>query len=89
MNIDFHLWIVVSSGSEELGGKVAAGDKPKILVSYEHVIQQATQGDQDAQWSLYQMKPTEENLAWLCRAADQGHVNARNELGELYFSRFR
>jgi TPR repeat protein len=25
------------------------------------------------------------NLAWLCRAADHGQVNARNELGELYF----
>jgi len=45
----------------------------------------AEQGDQEAQWTLFKMEPTEGNLIWLCRAADQGHVNARNELGELYF----
>lgn len=45
----------------------------------------AAQGDQEAQWTLYEMESTEKNLIWLCRAADQGHVNARYELGELYY----
>ncbi len=46
--------------------------------------EKATQGDQDAQWALYQMQPTEGSLVWLCRAADQGQTNARNEIGLLY-----
>jgi TPR repeat protein len=45
----------------------------------------ASQGDPDAQWELYEMQPTEENLVWLCRAADQRKVRARHELGKLYY----
>jgi TPR repeat protein len=47
--------------------------------------ERAKQGEPDAQWQLYQDLPTEENLVWLCRAADQGQVDARKELGKLYF----
>jgi hypothetical protein len=47
--------------------------------------ERANQGAPDAQWELYQESPTAENLVWLCRAADQGQTNARNELGKLYF----
>ncbi len=59
----------------------------KAELKYEKIpalVNKATLGDPDAQWHLYQIHPTEENLVWLCRAADQGQVSARNELGELY-----
>jgi len=47
--------------------------------------ERAKKEKRDAAWLLYLMQPTDENLVWLCRAADEGHASARNELGELYF----
>lgn len=49
------------------------------------LLEKASQGDPDAQWELYKKLPTEENLVWLCRAADQGHTRALHQLGYLYY----
>ena len=47
--------------------------------------EKAREGDQDSQWKLYSEDPHESNLKWLCRAADQGNVNARSAPGNLYY----
>ncbi|MEN8207270.1 MAG: tetratricopeptide repeat protein [Pseudomonadota bacterium] len=57
-------------------------EKQKVLKALQ---ERARQGEPDAQWELYQILPTDKNLVWLCRAADQGQVGACNELGKLYF----
>ena len=70
---------------------VVTGDWKSAERSYKKESQimvlqkRARQGDQDAQWELYQMNPNAENMAWLCRDADQGKIRARSELGMLYF----
>lgn len=46
--------------------------------------EKAKQGNTEAQWQLYHLHTIEENLVWLCRAADQGQVDAIAELGNLY-----
>jgi hypothetical protein len=60
-------------------------DSEVELFKRKPLVEKAMQEDRDSQWKLYQELPTEENLIWLCRAADKGHKRARNELGELYF----
>jgi len=64
-------------------------DTAKLAYEKQRALQQirekAEAGDADAQWGFYNKEPAEENLVWLCRAADQGHKAARNELGRLYF----
>jgi hypothetical protein len=69
---------------EELGTLAAKDADVEVLLT-KALREKARQQNRDAQWQLFQMQPTEENLVWLCRAADQGQVSARNELGELYF----
>jgi TPR repeat protein len=70
---------------------VLAGNWDSAKLAYEkrQALQQlrekAEAGEADAQWDFYSKQPLEENLVWLCRAADQGHKAARNELGRLYF----
>ena len=50
------------------------------------VIRSATEGDADAQLQLYWKGLTvNRGLKWLCRAADQGHREARTQLGNLYY----
>jgi TPR repeat protein len=49
------------------------------------LLKKASQGDPDAQWELYKKLPTEENLVWLCRAAEQDNKYAQDELGMLSF----
>lgn len=45
----------------------------------------AEQGDQDAQWQLYASAGVlNQNLNWLCQAADAGHAAARYRVGLLY-----
>jgi TPR repeat protein len=64
-------------------------DSAKLAYEKQQALQQlrekAGAGDADAQWGFYSNQPLEENLVWLCRAADQGHKAACNELGRLYF----
>lgn len=64
-------------------------DSAKLAYERQQALQQlrekAEAGDADAQWGLYSNQPLEENLVWLCRAADQGNKAACNELGRLYF----
>lgn len=70
---------------------VVAGNWEAAVLSYEKeqalmaLQEKAGLGEMDAQWRLYSGQPIEDNLVWLCRAADQGNVKARNELGKLYF----
>jgi hypothetical protein len=70
---------------------VVAGNWESAMLSYKKeqalkaLQEKAVQGDPDAQWKLYAEDPHENNLTWLCRAADQGNVNARNALGNLYY----
>jgi hypothetical protein len=75
-----HLKIMVVAGSWESAR--LSHEKEQAL---EKLRDNAVQGEQEAQWELYHALPTDENLVWLCRAADQGHARARNELGKLYF----
>jgi TPR repeat protein len=50
------------------------------------VVGPATEGDADAQLQLYwQGLAIDVGLKWLCRAADQGHREARTQLGNLYY----
>jgi hypothetical protein len=70
---------------------VVAGDLKTAKQSYENELhlrdlqRRAMQGDVYAQWDLYDEYSVDDNLIWLCRAADQGHLEARNELAKLYF----
>ena len=48
-------------------------------------LKKAELGHADAQWQLYNKLPYEENLVWLCRAADQGHIRAIHQLADLYY----
>lgn len=70
---------------------VVAGDWPSAEQTYkkEQTLKalqgRARQEDPDAKWQIYQMQPIEENLVWLCRAAEQRQVNALHELGKLYY----
>ena len=41
-------------------------------LALEILQERAVEGDHDAQWLLYQVQPNAENMAWLCRDADQG-----------------
>jgi len=61
-------------------------EKEKIL---EDLRKRASQGESDAQWELYREQPTAEHLVMLCRAADQGHPKARQEIGKLHFYGYR
>lgn len=46
----------------------------------------ATEGDAEAQLQLYWNDLTVDmGLKWLCRAADQWNLDARNQLGKLYY----
>ncbi len=62
-------------------------DEPdfKNELALEILQERAAQGDQDAQWVLYQVEPNAQNIAWLCLHADQGKTRARSELANLYF----
>jgi hypothetical protein len=51
---------------------------------YKELQEKSNQGDEYSQWKLYELLPTKESLAWLCREADEGSIRARNELGRLY-----
>ena len=62
--------------------EVTANDEKETM---EVMQEKARQGWPDAQWELYREYPTEENLIWLCQAADSGQAGARYELGKLYF----
>lgn len=70
---------------------ILAGNWDSAKLAYEkqqalqRLREKAGAGDADAQWDFYSKQPLEENLVWLCRAADKGHKAARNELGRLYF----
>ena len=57
----------------------------KNELAFEILRERAAEGEHDAQWLLYQIQPDTENMAWLCRDADQGSARARSELGNLYF----
>jgi TPR repeat protein len=60
-------------------------EQAEKLKALKVLLEQAKQGEPDAQWDLYQKQPSSENLVWLCRAAGLGHAGARYELGKLYF----
>jgi len=75
-----HLKIMVVAGSWEAA--VLSYEREQALIALQ---EKAEQGEMDAQWHLYSEQPIVNNLVWLCRAADQGHVSARNELGTLHF----
>ena len=87
--------IVEQIRSDESGAPVKisilAGNWDTAKLAYEkqqalqRLREKAGEGDANAQWDFYSKQPREENLAWLCRAADQGHKAACNELGRLYF----
>ena len=47
--------------------------------------ERAIHGEPYAQWLLYKFQPTMDSISMLCRAADQGQTEARDELGKLYF----
>ena len=45
------------------------------------------QGDVSAQWNLYDEYSLDDNLIWLCRAADSGYARAQKALGRYYWRR--
>jgi hypothetical protein len=75
---------------QQLKVLVIAGDWKAAEESYEteraqkEMQDKALQGDSEAQLQLYRKAPSTASLIWLCRSADQGYTNARNELGNLY-----
>jgi len=70
--------------SKEELKSLSTGDTEVDYLLKMRLIDMAREGDSDAQWELYEKHLTDENVTWLCRAADKGHTSARNELGELY-----
>jgi hypothetical protein len=54
---------------------------PKTLILAAPAATLTIANSEDRLCELY----PEKNLVWLCQAADQGHTNARIELGKLYF----
>jgi len=73
-------WIEVDDG------QVESGAKPQKLVKYERLEVLAEKGGPKEQYNLFKLDPSYETLIWLCRAADQGLPDAREELGWLYFN---
>lgn len=63
---------------------LSVGKKVGTEKALEALQERAKGGDPGAQWEFYQQQPTIESIVWLCRAADQGNISARNELGKLY-----
>ena len=63
---------------------LSTGDTEVDYLLKMRLIDMAREGDSDAQWELYEKHLTGENVTWLCRAADQGHTSACNEIGLLY-----
>lgn len=50
----------------------------------EKVAESAYNGDAEAQLQMYWRIPTPDRFEWLCRSADQGHLDARYRIGILY-----
>lgn len=77
------------AGSEKVRIAVIAAEstfreQAEKLKALKVLLERAEQGEMDAQWRLYSEQPNEDNLVWLCRAADLGNAGARYELGNLY-----
>lgn len=76
-------------------GKPGPGDEPKLTYDYynldkikREVVQAlAVKGIPEAQWRMYDefgRKP--DDIAWLCRSADNGYTRAQLEVGKLYWA---
>lgn len=72
---------------------VVAGHWKTAKQNYENELdlrdlqRRARQGDVYAQWNLYDEYSLDENLMWLCSAADSGYARAQKELGRYYWRR--
>jgi hypothetical protein len=53
-------------------------------LTHEELLARAEEGNAEAQLQLYWSTKGTKRLAWLCRAADQGHADAQYRLGLLH-----